>query len=351
MGEPDFDTPAEIVEAAVDALRAGRTRYTDPLGDADLRDALAGVVGASARAPFAREQILVTHGSSAGLAAAILAIVNPGDRVVIPEPSYSLYADLVALAGGIPVFVGLRRDYHLDFERLAPAVAGARLLVVCSPGNPTGAVLGADEWKRLADLVADTSTYVLADEAYHSIVYDGMQFASGLASAALRDQLVYAQTLSKSYAMTGWRIGYLAGPAAVIKAAGVIHRAFNGPNNAFVQSAALAAIAGRHTSAPEWLAQFAARREFAVERLREIDGLTVTSPEGGFYIFPRYNAPIVSTELALRMQAAGVAIRAGREYGPSGERHFRISFATSMEHLAQGIERIHAVFRALAAAG
>jgi aspartate aminotransferase len=348
MGEPDFDTPPEIVEAAVAALRGGHTRYTDPFGEPELRDALATVVSRVAGAPFSRDQLLITHGSSAGVAAAIRAIVNPGDRVVIPEPSYSLYADVVQLVGGIPVFVALRSDYHFDLERLAPALAGARLLVLCSPGNPTGAVYRADEWAKLVDLVADTPTLVLADEAYHSLVYDDRPFVSGLQQSALRDQLVYAQTFSKAYAMTGWRIGYLAGPAEIVRAAGLIHRTFNGTNNAFVQRAALVALEDGGAYALPWLEQFAQRRAFAVERLQAIDGLTVHAPEGGFYVFARYATPVLSTELAARMHAAGVAVRAGREYGPSGERHFRISFATSLENLATGIERIAGVFRELA---
>jgi aspartate aminotransferase len=349
MGEPDFDTPPEIVAAAVDALRGGHTRYTEPTGVRDLRDALAGVVSATAGAPYAHDQILVTHGSSAGLAAAVMAVVNPGDRVVIPEPSYSLYADLVHLAGGVPMFVPLRPDFHLDFEPLARALQGARLLMLCTPGNPTGAVVAADEWAHLAGLVARTSAYVLTDEAYASLVYDG-PFVSGLTVDGLRERLIYAQTFSKAYAMTGWRLGYLAGPAAVIKAAGVVHRAFNATNNAFVQRAGLFALHDGAPHARAWLEVFAARRRFALERLREIDGLTVAPPEGGFYVFPRYAAPIASGDLVERMSAGGVAVRAGREYGPGGEGHFRISFAASIEHLALGLERIRDVLAGLPAA-
>jgi aspartate aminotransferase len=350
MGEPDFDTPPEIVAAAIDALHAGWTRYTEPPGDAELRDALAAEVSRTARTPFARGQILVTHGSSAGLAAAILAIVNPGDRVVIPEPSYSLYADLVNLAGGVGVFVPLLPDFHLDLPALARALGGARLLVLCTPGNPTGAVYRADEWAQLAELVTATPAYVLTDEAYHRLVYDGAPFVSGLAVDTLRERLVYAQTFSKTYAMTGWRIGYLAGPEAIISAAGVVHRAFNATSNAFVQRAALVALRDGGHNARAWLEQFSARRDFALERLRTIDGLTIAPPEGSFYIFARYAAPISSGELAGRMIAGGVAVRAGREYGPSGEGHFRVSFATSIEKLAVGIERIANVFAALPAA-
>jgi aspartate aminotransferase len=350
MGEPDFDTPAEIVEAAVNALRAGHTRYTEPAGDGELRDALAAVVTAAAGTPYSRDQILVTHGATAGLAAAFLAIVNPGDRVVIPEPTYSLYADAVELAGGIPVYVPLLPDYHLDFDALAEALAGARLLVVCTPGNPTGAVYRPDEWARLAQLVTQTGAYVLSDEAYGALVYDGRPFFSGLTIDALRERFIYAQTFSKTYAMTGWRLGYLAGPERVVKAAGVIHRAFNGTNNAFVQRAGLVALRDGARDAAAWQAAFAARREFALEQLRAIDGLTVAAPEGGFYTFARYAAPIASVELAARLRSAGVGVRAGREYGPSGEGHLRISFATSIENLAAGIERIGKVFATLPAA-
>lgn len=349
MGEPDFDTPREIVNAAVDAMRSGHTRYIDPVGDSELRELLAAEVSRVAGSFFGPDQILVTHGSSAGLAAAILAVVNPGDRVVIPEPSYSLYADLVAFAGGIPVFVPLRPDYHLDFAALEPALAGARLLVLCTPGNPTGAVYRADEWARIAQLIGASQAYVLTDEAYYALVYDDATFVSGLVIDALRERLIYAQTFSKAYAMTGWRLGYVAGPPAIVKAAGVIHRAFNGTSNAFVQRAGLAAIAGGTKHARAWLEQFAARRSRALDRLRSIEGLTVAAPEGGFYLFARYAAPLASVDIAARLFAGGVAVRAGREYGPSGEGHFRISFATSDENLAAGIDRIERVFAALPA--
>jgi aspartate aminotransferase len=211
-------------------------------------------------------------------------------------------------------------------------------------------VVRGDEWARIAELVARTSAYVLADEAYATIVYDGAPFVSGLTIDALRERLVYAQTFSKAYAMTGWRLGYLAGPRAIIKAAGVVHRAFNGTSNAFVQRAALTALRDGSRNADAWLAKFDGRRTFAIDRLRAIDGINVAPPEGGFYIFARYAAPISSTELAEQLFAAGVAVRAGREYGPSGDGHFRISFATSNENLALGIERIAAVFARLAAA-
>jgi aspartate aminotransferase len=159
--------------------------------------------------------------------------------------------------------------------------------------------------------------------------------------------LLYAQTFSKAYAMTGWRLGYLAGPPELVRAAGAIHRAFNATSNAFVQRAALTAVASGERNAREWFEQFRRRRAFALERLRAVDGLSAVAPEGGFYIFVRYAAPLSSVELLGRLAAAGVVVRAGREYGPSGEGHFRISFATSMENLTLALDRIAGVFTAL----
>jgi aspartate aminotransferase len=343
MGEPDFDTPPAIVDAAVTALRAGHTHYAELFGDSDLRDALAAEVSAVAGATFVRDQILVTHGASAALSALLGATIDPGDRVVIPEPTYSLYADLVVLYGGEPVFVPLTPDFALDFERLAPALRGAKMLVLCSPANPTGAVFSAAQWRTLVELVAGTSTLVVADEAYASIVYDGVPFVSGLSFPELREQFVYVQTLSKSHAMTGWRIGYLAGPAPVIKAAGSLHRVFNGPSNDFVQQAAIAALRPGNGMNADWLAHYTRRRAFVVEQLRAIAGLTVHEPAGAFYVLPRYDHAIASTDLLARLAEGGVAVRSGREFGPSGEHHFRISFATNLERLATGIERIAAV--------
>ncbi|MDQ2836480.1 MAG: pyridoxal phosphate-dependent aminotransferase [Actinomycetota bacterium] len=340
MGEPDFDTPPEVVQAAIEALNSGWTRYGDLNGDPELRALIADQVSAVAASPFAADQVLVTHGGSAGLAASILAVVSPGDRVVLPDPTYSMYADQVELAGGTVVPVPILPDGHLDFEALAPALRGARLFAFCNPGNPTGAVFDAAELRRLGELIEGTETLVLADEAYADFVYDGKPFCSALSIPALAENLIYCQTLSKTYAMTGWRIGYLVAPRPVVAAIGCVHRSLNASINAATQRAALTALRlGPELSRP-MLAEYQRRRDFSYQRLRQIPGLSLAAPEGAFYAFARYNVELPSIEVVRRLIEHGVAVRAGREFGRNGERHLRISFAASLAALDEGLSRL-----------
>jgi aspartate aminotransferase len=345
MGEPDFGTPPEIVAAAVDALHGGHTRYTEPAGDRELRAALAAVVTRTAGAAYGYEQILVTHGSSAGLAAAILAVVNPGDRVVIPEPSYSLYADLVELAGARPVFVPLLPDYHLDLPALAAALDGARLLVLCTPGNPTGAVYRAAEWTRLGELIAASSAYVLSDEAYYALVYDGLPFVSGLAIEALRERLIYAQTFSKAYAMTGWRLGYGIMPADIAKTVALIGQNNYSCTTTFVQEAGIAALEGPDDPVVAMVEEFRVRRDAIVAGLNSLPGITCRVPDGAFYAFPNVSG-VTSDDRRLAsffLEEAYVAALAGRGFGQAGRGYMRFSYANSLTKIDAAIERMRAV--------
>ncbi|MGW2083482.1 pyridoxal phosphate-dependent aminotransferase [Streptomyces sp. NPDC001939] len=209
MGEPDFDTPRLVTEAAQASLRAGRTHYSPLFGEPALREALAQNLTGTAETPVSAADILITQGGTAGLAASILGIVNPGDRVVIPDPTYSLYADLVSMAGGIVVPVPLAPDLHWDLDRLADALTDARLFVFSNPSNPTGIVHSCEELETVAKLLDGTSTIVISDEAYSDLDYTGRPFTSAISIDGLRERTVYCQTFSKSYAMTGWRVGYL----------------------------------------------------------------------------------------------------------------------------------------------
>lgn len=340
MGEPDFDTPEPIVSAAITALHEGATHYVHQHGDPELRAALAGTVTAIAGAPYGEDQILVTHGASAALAAAILAVVDPGDKVVIPEPGYSLYADLVQLAGGTPVFVPAATDLHWDLDVLRSALVGAKLIVFSNPCNPTGVVHSREELTALASALHGTGTLVLSDEAYSTIVYAEGAFHSALAIDELRPRTIYCQTLSKTYAMTGWRLGYLAGPAEVIAAAARIHRTFNGCLNAAVQRAALAALAQGQAAIEPMLAAYRERRGILFDRLTDIPALSAPLPEGTFYAFARYDFPTTSIELTARLREAGVLVRPGAEYGPSGEGHLRFSFAADVPVLHEAMDRV-----------
>ncbi|QKW10188.1 aminotransferase class I/II-fold pyridoxal phosphate-dependent enzyme [Streptomyces sp. NA04227] len=340
MGEPDFDTPRLVTEAAQASLRAGRTHYSPLLGEPALREALAQKLTGTAKAPVSAADILVTQGGTAGLAASILGIVNPGDRVVIPDPTYSLYADLVSMAGGIVVPVPLAPDLHWDLDRLADALTDARLFVFCNPGNPTGIVHSREELEALAKLLDGTSTIVISDEAYSDLDYTGRPFTSAISIDGLHERTVYCQTFSKSYAMTGWRVGYLWGPSALIQASARIHNTFNGSVNTFIQDAALVAVQDCGQDVARMREAYEQRREIMRKALSEIPGLTLSSPEGAFYQFPRYDLDLPSVEVVAALHAHGVAVRPGSEFGSQGEGHLRLSYAAGPQSITEGVRRL-----------
>jgi aspartate aminotransferase len=347
MGEPDFDTPQQVRDAAAKALQDGHTHYSPLLGEPVLRDALAVKIGSLLGSGVSTSDILITQGGTAGLAAAILGTVNPGDKVVIPDPTYSLYADLVSMAGGTIVPVPLAEDLHWDLEALAGALEGAKMFVFCNPSNPTGIVHSRAELEALAGMVAGTNILVLSDEAYSDLVYTPEPFTSALEIDGLAGRTIYCQTFSKSYAMTGWRVGYLWGPADVITSAARVHNTFNGSMNTAVQLAALTALQTCGPDIERMHASYKARRELMYNGLKEIPGLTASSPEGAFYLFPKYDADLPAAEMVAHLRSHGVAVRPGSEFGRNGEHHLRLSYAASAEAITTGVERLAAGLAAL----
>jgi aspartate aminotransferase len=347
MGEPDFDTPAPIVDAAVDALRAGYTHYADFNGDPDLRALIAEQAGATRGRAVDPADVLVTHGGTAAITAAVLATVDPDDRVLVPEPTYSLYVDAVNLAGGTPVYVPTPPDHHLDLDALATEIDCARMVVLCNPVNPTGVVYRADELRAVAELTAGSDTLVLVDEAYANLIYDDAEFTTALAVEHLLDRLVYVQTLSKTYAMTGWRIGYVVAPPSIAPAIQLAHRTMNSSLNSAVQRAAITALRAGADLSKEMLTTYAERRDYVMGRLAGMPGVSAVRPDGAFYVLVRYPGDRPSEEVTRRLADAGVAVRAGREYGPGGEGHVRLSFAADLPVLAEGLDRMAAVFAEL----
>lgn len=340
MGEPDGATPDPVVEAAVDALRAGRTHYAPATGSVELRDALAAHLTAGAGRPVGPEQVVVTHGGSAGLAAALMALVDPGDTVLVPEPTYSLYGDHLAMLGARGVWVPNTPDGGLDLDRIEAEAAGARLIVICNPVNPTGHVFGPAELDGLAGVLErHPHLRLLADEAYSDIVFDGLSFHSALRLRSVADQVVLSSTFSKSYAMTGWRLGYVVAPAALAADINLAHRTVNGALNTAVQDAAIVALATPAEVLARTAAAYQARRDAVLDALTGLPGLHLSRPQGAFYAFPRIDSPLSSDDMATTFARGGVLVRSGAEYGPSGEGHIRISFATGMDTLTEGLRR------------
>jgi aspartate aminotransferase len=284
--------------------------------------------------------VLISHGGSAGLAASIFAIVGPGTKVVLPEPTYSLYADLTWMAGGEVMYVPHRPDNHLNLDGIAAAAPGARLVVLCNPCNPTGAVYGRRELEGLAEIAERHDLLVIADEAYDQLVFDGALFTSGLELEQLAGRLLYVNTFSKTYAMTGWRIGWVAGSTEVISAVTAVHRAFNGVVNSAVMRAALVAL----TEPTDWpqrmRREYQARRDIVSRMVAGVPGLEMRKPDGAFYGLIRYRSEMSALEVVKLGFERGVAVRPGSEFGPSGEGHVRVAFSTGRDRLVEGMERL-----------
>jgi aspartate aminotransferase len=340
LGESTDSTPPQIVRAAVESLASGRTRYERITGSPRLRARIAEAFNAEGIESLDSDNVVVTHGASAGLAAAMLALVNPGDAVVLPEPTYSLYADQVAMAGGrvrwVPNDVGGRPR----LDQLGAAMSGARLLVMCNPSNPTGHVLAAEDLAAIVALAAEHDANVIFDEAYRDVVFDGVSFASSAPLVPGNPNVLCCGTFSKSFSMTGWRLGWVLAGKENADAINLVHRTINGPLSTFVQDAASSALGLPRGHLQRAVSELQVRRDLVCAYLGAMSGVEAAIPQGAFYVFPRIDRGLTSAELTSRLASSGVLVRAGTEYGPSGEGHIRISFALDRSQLKEGMERI-----------
>jgi aspartate aminotransferase len=350
-GDPDYATPAHISAALTAAVEAGYIHYPPAGGDPELRAALAERVRRRTGVSWAADDVVVTNGGAGAIFAAMTATLNPGDQVLLPQPIYSLYADVARLIGAEVTFVPLDRDHHLDLDALAAAITPrARMLVLNSPGNPTGASLSVGELEAVARLAAENDLLVLSDEAYDELLYDGRPHVSPLQVEGLAERILYVNTFSKTYAMTGWRIGYLAAAGGVAGAARVAHTTAVGAVNAAVQRAALAALTGPTEWLGPMLDEYAARRDLVDRWVQSVPGVSWRRPEGAFYGLLNYEAPLRAAQVTARLRERGVGVRSGTEFGPGGEGHVRISYAVDRGTLARGLELIGAALTELDAA-
>lgn len=346
-GDPDFSTPASIVDAMNRALRDGYTHYGDLNGDPELRAYIAERASAYTGDRYDDSQVLITPGSTAGLATAIYAIAGPGDRIVLFDPTYPAYAEQAALAGATVVRVPFREDGGLHLEALREAVVGARLLVLCHPSNPTGAVFSEADLRGLTAVLEGSDTIVLADEAHADIVYDNRPYISTMGIPELRPRLVNCRSFSKTYAMAGWRLGYLIAPPELAKVIRRIHLIYNCGVNSAVQRAGLFALRTGTSLVMPMLQEYQHRRDLVVDWMRQTGLLRGRVPEGTFYAYPRYPHPIGSVEMVRHLLRYGVCVRAGAFDGPGGEHHLRISFSTNTTDLIEGLSRLEKGLRAL----
>ncbi len=346
LGEYHAATPWPIVDSAMTSLRRGRTHYAPLAGYPPLLSAIAAQVTAQSGRPVDAANIVVTHGASAALAATVIALVEPGDRVVLAGPTYSLYADLVAMVGGeidwVAAYPPAGESGGADLEPLLAALPGARLVVLCNPNNPTGHVLDGPAVAVVAEAARRHGATLVVDEAYRDIVFDG-PFESAVSAAGL-ESVVVVRTFSKTFAMTGWRLGYVIADETVAAQIGIIHRTINGALNTTVQDAGCHAMGLDPQVIRTMRAQLRASRDRMVAHLEALP-VRLTSPAGGFYCFVRPESERTDDEVVARCAQEGVRVRSGSEYGPAGAGHLRLSFSGDPGELDEALSRLGRAIR------
>ena len=347
-GEPDFPTPDNIKQAGIRAIEQNFTKYTPAGGTAELKKAVCQRHKLDFGTDYKPNECLVTVGGKHGIFNLTQALVNPGDEVVIPVPYWVTYRDVVNFAGGKCVFADTdeRNGFTLTAAMIEPHLnQRTKLVIINSPSNPSGAILDRGEFEEIFKLTRDRGIYLLTDECYCQFLYGGEPFSIAAMPGA-KEAVLVAGSLSKTYAMTGWRIGFVLAPAPIIAAMGKLQSHSTSNPTSIAQKAAVEALVGPQESVAAMLAEYRKRRDFVVERLRAIPGVECAEPRGAFYAYPNVGVVIgrngIADTLALSerlLAEARVAVVPGEAFGT--DRHVRISYAASMADLERGLDRIH----------
>ncbi len=346
-GEPDFPTPDNIKRAAIDALAANFTKYTAAGGTPELKQAICERHKADFGTGYSAAECMVTVGGKHAIFNLIQALVNPGDEVIIPVPYWVTYKDVVNYAGGTCIFVDTEES--AGFEVTAAMIERhltprTKLVIINSPSNPSGAVLSREEFRAIFHLTSKHDIYLLTDECYCQFLYEDKPFSIA-AEPGAKDTVVVAGSLSKTYAMTGWRIGFALAPAPIINAMTKLQSHSTSNPTSIAQKAAVEAMRGSQDSIPVMLAEYRRRRDFVIGRLRKIPGVSIVMPKGAFYAYPNisvvYRAGHIKNSLDFSnelLAKAQVAVVPGEAFGTDD--HVRISYATSMTELERGLDRL-----------
>jgi aspartate aminotransferase len=345
IGEPDFDTPAHAREAAKAALDAGETHYAPFHGIADLRAAIADDVAVRKGVATEPRNVFVTVGGKGVMLNAILGLVDAGDEVIVPDPGYPIYASLVAFVGAVPVSIPIRQelDFRIDIAELEALVnPRTRMLILNSPANPTGGLLTREDLERIAALALERDLLVLSDEIYGRITYDGAEHVSIASLPGMAERTVILDGFSKTFAMTGWRLGYAIVPDWLAEGFGrlIINTVSCAPT--FNQVGAVAALRGPQDDVEDMVTEFRARRDLVVDGLDALPGVSCLRPGGAFYAFPDISGTGMSdVEFAeIMLTQAGVCVLPGTAFGAHGREHVRLSYANSRPNLQEALERI-----------
>ncbi len=345
IGQPDVPTFKNVARAGVRAIEDGRTRYNPPPGVAALREAIAEDAGRRRGIGVAPAEVVVVPGAKPMLFFPTLALVEPGDEVIYPDPGFPTYAAMIGVAGGVPVPVKLREDmdFAFDLDAFDRAVSDrTRLIVINSPGNPTGGVLSQSVLQHIAQAAQRHDAWVLSDEIYVRLTFDGCAAPSIATLDGMRERTVICDGFSKTYAMTGWRLGYGVMPRELAERLGLLLTHSVGCTATFTQHAGVEALTGPQGQVDEVVEAYQRRRDVLVEGLNAIPGVACRTPQGAFYAFPNITAFGASSDWMADylLKEAGVAVLPGTAFGKGGEGYLRLCFANSMERITAALERM-----------
>lgn len=352
IGEPDFDTPENIKRAAIDALIKGATHYTPTPGIPELRKAIAERVSTDLGVDVDWKNVLVTLGCKEAIFTSIMSIVDEGDEVIYPNPGYPAYESITAYAGGKPVPLRLseNNEFRMTPEEVNELMTDrTKAIIINSPHNPCGSVLRKEDVKGIVEIAEDRNAFVISDEIYYPILFDGLKHYSPL-SFTKKDNVILVDGFSKRYAMTGWRLGYVVAPPDLVEPMTKLLNNMTSCPNQFVQYAGIEALKGPQDSVKQMVKAYEERRNAVIEKLKEIDNITYSRPQGAFYTFVNVQKILSrigmnSEQLVIKLiEDYGVAVLHGSSMGTYGEGFIRISFANSIENLIEGISRLERAF-------
>jgi len=353
IGQPDFPTFPNVSQAGIEAIQAGQTRYTSPAGMPPLRAAIAESVSEKLGLDISPARVVVGPGAKPGLFFPTLALVNPGDEVIYPDPGFPTYEAMIRVAGGTPVPIPLREEHQFSFDLAAFDARisdKTRLIILNSPANPTGGVIPLADLRHIAEKARQHDAWVMSDEIYSQLAYDGLRVPSIAALPNMLDRTIIVDGFSKTYAMTGWRLGYMVMPEPLAERVELLLTHSIGCTATFTQVAGVAALTGPQDKVTENVREYQRRRDAIVAGLNAIPGVTCQVPQGAFYVFPNIKSfGLRSKEIAARLiDEAGVAVLAGTDFGSGGEGYLRLCYATSMAVIQESLDKMAAWFKSVA---
>lgn len=345
IGDPDFPTPRNIIDAAERALENGYTHYSDPMGDYEFRKLISENNGKTRGFEPDINQVLVSPGANILIYYAVRCLVNPGDEVIVPDPCFPTYLSVFRFCGVKPVFVPLKEQYafHMRPEDIRKKItARTQMIIVNSPHNPTGAIMTKDELKEIAEMALEHDIYLYSDEIYSRLNYGENSFYSPSMVDQCKEKIIVANGFSKAFAMTGWRLGVGIGPGKVMKKMGLLLETTSSCVPSFIQHAGIEAVSGDQSSVKYMASEYKKRREVMVQGLNNIENVSCVMPGGAFYVFANIKRTGLSSEefAARLLNQSGVGLCPGTCFGESGEGFVRLCYATSLENIQEGIRRM-----------